>query len=125
MRAGSARSRSGWIHLANDGEQGELDLVQGFENVTGGGANDLLIGNDLRNVLHGSAGDDALRAGAATTSWLVRTAPMSATGAPAPTRVKPRPPSAVPEPTSVAARQTVTSHAGDCAAWRLGGASSR
>jgi Ca2+-binding RTX toxin-like protein len=56
--------------LANDGQQGELDLARGLENVRGGRGNDLLVGNDVRNVLRGSLGDDTLR-GAAGNDLLV------------------------------------------------------
>jgi Ca2+-binding RTX toxin-like protein len=47
--------------LANDGQQGELDRVRGLENVIGGRGNDLLLGDDDRNVLRGLLGDDTLR----------------------------------------------------------------
>jgi Ca2+-binding RTX toxin-like protein len=46
--------------VANDGQAGELDLARGFENVDGGLANDLIVGNDVRNVLRGARGDDRL-----------------------------------------------------------------
>ncbi|HEY0639036.1 MAG TPA: calcium-binding protein [Pseudonocardiaceae bacterium] len=47
--------------VSEDGEAGERDRVEpSTENVTGGAGGDTLIGNELRNVLRGGAGDDWL-----------------------------------------------------------------
>ncbi len=40
------------------------DIISGFENVTGSGANDTLTGDASNNVLSGGAGDDTINGGA-------------------------------------------------------------
>lgn len=47
--------------LADDGEAGELDAIQGdVEGVLGGSGDDLLIGHGAANLLRGGPGDDEL-----------------------------------------------------------------
>jgi hypothetical protein len=45
------------------GPQDELDWISDFEDVTGGLADDLLIGGDGRNMISGNSGNDVIRAG--------------------------------------------------------------
>ena len=69
----SARTSRVWISLdgkPNDGSpakgktKGERDnLAPDIENIIGGAGNDWIIGNELRNVLKGAAGDDTLVGG--------------------------------------------------------------
>jgi len=48
-------------NLANDGQAGEGDNAHSdFENILGGGGNDVLVGNAARNVLQGLNGNDFL-----------------------------------------------------------------
>lgn len=55
--------------LADDGEVGELDLVDvDVENVVGGSGNDTLIGSAGNNYLYGGAGDDTMNGGAGSDS---------------------------------------------------------
>jgi Ca2+-binding RTX toxin-like protein len=70
----SARASAVWVTLdgkPNDGtipkkkSKGERDNVgQDIENVIGGAGHDRIVGNELRNVLRGGAGDDTLLGGA-------------------------------------------------------------
>jgi Ca2+-binding RTX toxin-like protein len=50
--------------IRNDGAAGELDLIAGCENLTGGTGFDFLFGNAANNVLKGGAGNDYLFGGA-------------------------------------------------------------
>jgi Ca2+-binding RTX toxin-like protein len=47
---------------ARDG-YGTIDSISGFENITGGRFNDLLVGNDANNYLQGYGGDDTFAGG--------------------------------------------------------------
>jgi hypothetical protein len=46
---------------APDGARGEADTIAGVENLTGGLGDDRLGGDELRNVISGSRGDDVVR----------------------------------------------------------------
>jgi hypothetical protein len=63
-----ARTRGVRVDLVDtvgfDGAPGERDKLSGVENVIGGSADDVLIGNEVRNNLEGGAGNDRLLGGA-------------------------------------------------------------
>jgi hypothetical protein len=60
--------------VGDDGQSGELDTVLHMENVYGGRANDLLIGNSTTNVIRGMGGTTSSRAWTATTRCSATTA---------------------------------------------------
>jgi Ca2+-binding RTX toxin-like protein len=50
-----------WYHLARREGRGENDTLSNIENLTGSGHDDIVWGNDIRNVLSGRDGDDSLK----------------------------------------------------------------
>ena len=62
-----ARTRGVRVDLVDtagfDGGPGERDKLSGVENVVGGSAGDVLIGNEVRNNFEGGAGDDRVAGG--------------------------------------------------------------
>ena len=60
----SGRSRGVVADLSgdrDDGERGENDLIEGVERLRGGRGNDVLTGNNARNVIVGGRGNDVIR----------------------------------------------------------------